>query len=158
MIGRKFAAVALVATSLAACNQTTAGDPGPREGAGTFAGAVAGGLLGSTIGSGGGRVAATLAGAAIGGVVGNQIGRSMDEEARQRAYEAEYRALEYGQPGSPVAWRSQANYGTVTPGPYYERSGYARCREYAHTIYIDGRPETARGVACRQPDGRWSPV
>jgi surface antigen len=103
-------------------------------------------------------VVAALGGAAIGGLLGNQIGRSMDDDARREAYEAEYRALEYGAPGAPVAWRRTAYYGTVTPGPYYERRGYERCREYAHTVYIDGRPETARGVACRQPDGRWAPV
>lgn len=157
MIGRKLVAVALVAGTMAGCNQTT-GDAGPREGVGTVAGAVAGGLLGSTIGHGGGRAVAVLGGAAIGGLLGNQIGRSMDDEARRQSYEAEYRALEYGSPGAPVSWRHDAYYGTVTPGPYYERRGYERCREYAHTVYIDGRPETARGVACRQPDGRWSPV
>jgi surface antigen len=154
---KKIVAVAVVALGLAGCNQT-AGDAGPREGVGTVAGAVAGGLIGSAFGSGSGRAVATFAGAAVGGLVGNQIGRSMDEDARQQAYEAEYRALEYGNPGAPVAWRSQAYYGTVTPGPYEDRRGYERCREYAHTVYIDGRPQTARGVACRQPDGRWAPV
>ncbi|MGQ4272475.1 glycine zipper 2TM domain-containing protein [Terrihabitans sp. B22-R8] len=157
MIGRKFLMVAVLTTSVAACNQTT-GDAGPREGVGTVAGAVAGGLLGSTIGHGSGRAVATLAGAAVGGLVGNQIGRSMDDNARREAYDAEIRALEYGAPGAPVAWRSDAYYGTVTPGPYAERGGYERCREYAHTVYVDGSPRTARGIACRQPDGRWSPV
>ena len=36
----------------------------------------------------------------------------------------------------------------------YQRGG-TDCRDYTHTIYINGRPETARGTACRQPDGTW---
>lgn len=156
MSAKKFVAVGLVAVTLAACSST--GESGPREGVGTVAGAVAGGLIGSTIGSGAGRVAATVAGATIGGLLGNAIGRSLDEQARQQAYAAEYRAMEFGAPGAPVAWRHESYYGTVTPGPYYSHAGYERCREYSHTIYIGGRPETARGVACRQADGSWRPV
>ncbi|MFC5067820.1 glycine zipper 2TM domain-containing protein [Flaviflagellibacter deserti] len=157
MFAKKILVLGLVSGLVAGCYQT-AGDPGPREGVGTVAGAVAGGLLGSTIGSGSGRVAATVGGAVLGGVIGNRIGNSMDEQARREAYLAEARALEYGAPGTPVAWRSQAYYGTVTPGAYSERPGHQRCREYAHTIYINGQPETARGVACRTPDGSWAPV
>jgi surface antigen len=157
MFARKLMVLGVVGGLVAGCNQTT-GETGPGEGTGTVVGAVAGGLLGSTVGSGGGRVAATVGGAVLGGLLGNQIGRSLDEQSRREAYLAEERALEYGPPGTPVAWRHQAYYGTVTPGPYYERPGYARCREFAHTIYIDGRPETARGVACREPDGTWTPV
>jgi surface antigen len=157
MVAKKMIAVGLIAASVAACAQGP-GEVGTREGVGTVAGAVAGGLLGSTIGGGSGRVVATVAGAALGGFLGNRIGRSLDEQARQQAYNAEYRALEYGQPGAPVSWRHERSYGSVTPGPYYSQGSYQRCREYAHTIYIDGRPETARGVACRQGDGTWQPV
>ncbi len=158
MIFKKVIAVALVAGVAAACTQTT-GETGPREGVGTVAGAVAGGLIGSSIGnSSGSRLAGGLVGAVAGGMLGNAVGRSLDEQARREAIAAEYRALESGAPGAPVAWRSREYYGTVTPGPDYERPGYARCREFAHTVYIDGRPETARSVACRQSDGRWIPV
>lgn len=154
---KKIIAVCLVAATAAACSQTN-GDVGPREGFGTVAGAVAGGLLGSTIGGGSGRVVATVAGAALGGLIGNRIGNSMDTQARQQAYSAEYRALEYGAPGAPVTWRQEQYYGTVVAGPATPYAGYSRCREYSHTIYINGRPETARGTACRQPDGTWRPV
>jgi surface antigen len=155
MIFRKVLAMAFCAASVAGC-QTSGG--GPREGTGTAVGAVAGGILGASLGSGNNRIATGLIGAVAGGMIGNAIGKSLDEKARQEAYAAEYRALEHGAPGAPVAWRSEQYYGTVTPGPYSERQGYARCREYAHTIYIDGQPETARGVACRQSDGTWVPV
>ena len=45
----------------------------------------------------------------------------------------------------------------VVPGVDYEIRGI-RCRDYTHSIYIDGRPQTARTTACRNPDATWSPV
>jgi surface antigen len=40
-------------------------------------------------------------------------------------------------------------------GPAYQDAG-RNCRSFTHTIYVDGRPETARGTACRNPDGTWT--
>jgi surface antigen len=45
----------------------------------------------------------------------------------------------------------------VVPGPAYVQNG-RNCRAYTETIYIDGRPQTARGTACRNPDGTWRPL
>jgi surface antigen len=58
-----------------------------------------------------------------------------------------------------VAWRNpdSGRYGSVVPGPAYQSNGM-NCRQFTHTIYIDGRPQTARGTACRNPDGTWQPV
>ena len=89
--------------------------------------------------------------------LGNGIGTGLDERDHQRAFAAELQALEHGEPGEPVGWRGAGRYGTVVPGANYERSGM-RCRDYSHTIYIDGRPQTARATACRNPDGTWAPV
>jgi surface antigen len=95
---------------------------------------------------------------AAAGVLGNGLGASLDERDRQRAYAAEMQALEQGEPGEPVGWRGgSGRHGTVVPGGYYETRG-VRCRDYSHTIYSDGRPQTARATACRNPDGSWSPV
>src|SRR5207248_3112537 len=92
------------------------------------------------------------------GVLGNGIGTGLDERDRQRAYDAELKALEQGEPGDPVGWRGAAGrYGTVVPGAAYEARG-SRCRDYSHTIYVDGTPQTARATACRNADGTWSPV
>jgi len=37
--------------------------------------------------------------------------------------------------------------------------GYKRasvdCRDYTHTVYIEGKPRTMKGTACRNPDGTW---
>ena len=68
-------------------------------------------------------------------------------------------ALERGQSGAPVSWRNpdSGRYGSVVPGPAYADNG-RNCRAYTETIYIDGRPQTARGTACRSPDGSWTPI
>lgn len=147
----KTIAAGLLALTLAGC----AGDSGPNTGAGITLGALTGGIFGAAIGRGPGAI---LAGAVIGGLVGGAIGSSLDEEDRRRAYLAEMDALENGGPGAPIAWRGTTGYGTVVPGPTYVYGAYPRCREYTHTIYIDGRPTTARGVACRNPDGTWAPL
>ena len=153
----KIIAVVLVGASLAAC----ASNPdAPKENTGTFVGGLTGALIGSQIGgSTRSRVAAAVAGGVIGAMIGNRIGAAMDDEDKQRAYAAQIEALEQGPPGAPVAWRNpdSGRYGSIVPGPQYDQQGL-KCRQYTHTIYIDGRPQTARGAACRNPDGSWSPV
>jgi len=152
-------AVALIAAGLAACSSY---QPigGPREDIGTLVGAGAGALLGSQIGGDTrARVAAGVAGALIGGFIGNRIGAALDEEDRRRAFAAQTEALENGRSGAPVAWRNpdSGRYGNIVPGPAYQQRGVT-CRPYTHTIYIDGKPQVARGSACRNPDGTWTPV
>jgi surface antigen len=147
-------ALTVMAVTVAACSA----DSGPKEVGGTAAGAVAGGLIGNAIGgSAGNRVAGTLVGAAVGGFFGNRIGAALDDQDRQRAYAAQMQALETGPSGSPVAWRNpdSGRYGNVVPGPAYQANG-ATCRQYSETVFIDGQPQTARGTACRNPDGTWT--
>ncbi len=144
-----------VALSVAAC-----GPEGPtRADTGLAVGAIAGGLVGNTVGKGTGRALATVAGAFVGGVVGHEIGRSLDERDRRLAEEAEYDALERGHSGVARTWRNPDNgrYGEVVPSRPYRR-GDSDCRDYAHTVYIDGRPQVVRGTACRTPDGSWRSV
>lgn len=149
---RTASAVTVLALILSAC----AGEPGQKTGAGIATGALAGGLIGAATGRSPGSV---VAGALIGGIVGGTIGNALDERDRRRAYMAEMEALEYGGPGAPVSWRGErGSYGTIVAGPPYAQGNFERCREYTHTIYIQGRPQSARGVACRNPDGTWSPI
>ncbi len=146
----------VLGTVLAACSANS----GPKEVGGTAAGALAGGLIGNAIGgSAGNRVAGTLIGATIGGIFGNRIGAALDDEDKRRAYAAQMQALETGPSGAPVAWRNpdDGRYGNVVPGPAYQANG-ATCRQFTHTIYIDGAPQTQRGTACRNPDGTWTAV
>jgi surface antigen len=101
---------------------------------------------------------AAVASAAIGGMFG-PLGAAMDDDDKQRAYAAQMQALESGGPGAPVAWRNpdSGHYGSIVPGPTYDRSG-SKCRQYTHTIYVDSKPQTARGAACRNANGRWTPA
>lgn len=92
----------------------------------------------------------------IGGIGGSKIGFTLGAEERLTAANAEYRALEYGQSGAPVEWndRGGSHHGSVVPGkPYQQGSRY--CRAYTHTVYGKDEPETAKGTACRDPDGTW---
>jgi surface antigen len=147
--------VALIPILLTAC-----GPDGPNKAdTGLIVGGVAGGIIGNQVGKGSGNVLATVAGAVIGGIVGSEIGRSMDEQDRRLAQEAEYAALEEGESDRPRRWRNPDNgrYGDVVPGRPYKR-GTVDCRDYTHTVYIEGRPKTMRGTACRNSDGTWRNV
>ena len=72
---------------------------------------------------------------------------------------AQVEALERGRSGEAVAWRNpdSGRYGSVVPGAAYQSNGQ-QCRPYTHTVYFEGRPEVARGTACRGRDGRWIAV
>jgi surface antigen len=156
----KIMTVALMGVAVAACAGNPQTGTGPKENTGTLIGALTGAAIGSQFGGGTGeRVGAALAGAAIGGLIGNRIGAGLDDEDKQRAYAAQMQALEAGPSGAPVAWRNpdSGHYGSIVPGPAYDQRGM-KCRQYTHTIYIGGRPETARGTACRNPDGTWTAV
>ena len=154
MSASKFVAITVIGLSLAAC----AGDPdsgrGPKEGTGTLLGAaVAGGGTGN-------RLAGAAIGGLLGGLIGNRIGAALDDEDKQRAYAAQMDALERGPSGAPVSWKNpdSGRYGTIVPGPAYQEAAGRNCRSFTHTIYIDGRPQTARGTACRNPDGTWTTI
>jgi surface antigen len=100
--------------------------------------------------------ASTGNGAVIGGISGNNIGRQMSTRERSIAADAEYRALEYGRSGAPMAWTYPAmnHRGSIVPGRPY-RKGEQYCRTYTHSINRGGSPEIVKGVACRDDDGTW---
>jgi surface antigen len=151
----RIAAIAVLPILVGAC-----GPEGPSKAdTGLVVGGIAGGIIGNQVGKGSGNVLATMAGAVVGGIVGSEIGRSMDEQDRMYARQAEYAALEEGESDRPRRWRNPDNgrYGDVVPGRPYKRSG-VDCRDYTHTVYIDGRPQTMHGTACRNPDGSWRSV
>ena len=129
------------------------------EEAGTTIGAITGAVIGSQFGKGGGKVAATVAGAVIGGIVGNSIGKDLDDRDRELAREAEYDAWERSPPGRRVRWRNPDNgrYGEIVAEGYYNR-GASRCRNFVHSVWIDGRRRQMRGTACRNSDGTWTQV
>lgn len=122
-----------------------------REQLGQVLGGIAGGVLGAQVGKGSGRTIATMSGVIIGVVVGGEIGRRMDEQD----HACMSQALEYAQTDQPVQWTS-GNGATVlmTPGAP-SHSGALVCRPFQARIRVDGREQTERGRACRQPDDTW---
>lgn len=134
-------------TLLAACGTTsqTGSGSGPLGG-------------GSSQGSGGGRVAGTIIGAMNGGLVGGTVGAGLSEREKRNALEAEYKALEYTASGQKVAWQGDSGHSgeVVAAQPY--RVGSQDCRQYTQTVVIGSASSTARGTACRNADGSWTPL
>ena len=125
------------------------------EHVGMGVGGAIGGLLGAQVGGGTGRLAATAAGALLGAYLGGNVGRTMDKVDRQKTH----RTLEGNPTGQSSTWRNpdSGNQYEVTPTRTYEESGRP-CRDYTTEAWIDGRRETVRGNACREPDGTWRAV
>jgi len=93
-----------------------------------------------------------------GGLIGGAIGSGMTESDRRIALQAEYRALEYTPAGNAVEWQgSGGRSGAVTAAQPY-RVGSQDCRQYSHTVSAGGQKQMARGTACRNPDGSWTPL
>jgi len=119
-----------------------------------------GGLLGTTIGQGGSsaKVAGTIIEAMNGGLVGGTVGTGLNEREKRSALEAEYRALEYTASGQKVAWQGDSGHSgeVVAAQPY--RVGSQDCRQYTQTVVIGGASSTARGTACRNANGSWTPL
>jgi len=148
--------VALTGAALAACTSAS----GPQHVGSTLVGPDASAAAGNPGGAAAGnRAAGPASVAAIGSMLGNRIGAAMDDEDKRRAYAAQIQALESGPSGAPVAWRNpdSGRYGSIVPGPASEQNGMS-CRQYTHTVYLEGKPQTARGAACRGPDGNWQPA
>ncbi len=96
--------------------------------------------------------------AALGdGVIGRTAGLSISKADRQRALEAEYRALEAARGGQPVVWEGSGISGTVVAAAPYQ-VGSQNCRQYSHTVTIKGQESVARGAACRNANGTWTPL
>lgn len=149
---KTYAAVAMASFMLAGCAQ----DAGPKETSGALIGGLAGGLLGNTMGHGKGRAAATVLGAALGAVVGGKVGRSLDDEDRNYAYGAATRSFSTGR---EITWenRDSGHCGRFRPKRSFERDG-GLCRDFEHTIWVEGEPDVIEGTACQTPDGRWRVV
>lgn len=128
-----------------------------KETGGAVLGGIGGGVLGSTIGKGRGKTIAIIAGAVLGSLLGGAIGRQLDERDKLLMARTTQSTLETGRSGEVTTWRNPdtGHEGTVTPKPSYKSSSGQDCREFTQTIYIGGKSETAKGTACRNPDGTW---
>ena len=141
--------VALVAVILAGSGCTTSGLGG---GSG-----IVPSLGGGDNSASSGKVATRIINAMDGGLIGGSIGGGLSDGDRRKALEAEYRALEYGQGGQAVGWKGEGRSGEVVAAQPY-RVGSQDCRQYSQTVFTTGTPLTARGTACRNADGSWTPL
>lgn len=91
-----------------------------------------------------------------GGLVGRS-GVTLSDSDKQRALEAEYRALEGAAVGQPMLWTGKDISGKVVAAAPYQ-VGSQNCRQYTHTLTVDGKDTVVRGAACRNDDGSWSPL
>jgi surface antigen len=94
-----------------------------------------------------------------GGLIGQKLGNALEASDRQAALEAEYKALEATQAGQAVAWANAktGHGGSVTAAQPY-RVGSQNCRQYTHTFSMGSPAQSARGTACRNADGSWTPL
>jgi surface antigen len=94
-----------------------------------------------------------------GGLIGGSIGAGLSDADRERALEAEYRALEYSPAGQAVTWKGEdeGTSGEAKAAQPY-RVGSQDCRQYTQTVFRAGQARTARGTACRNADGSWTPL
>jgi surface antigen len=124
---------------------------------GAVLGGVAGGVIGSTIGSGRGKTVAIITGTVLGALLGGEIGKRLDERDKLIMAKTTQTSLEKGRSGQSAEWKNPdtGNRGTITPKPSYKSSSGQDCREFTQTIYVGGKSETAKGTACRNPDGTW---
>lgn len=92
-----------------------------------------------------------------GGLVSRVRGVSLSNADRQRALEAEYRALEAAPGGQPVVWQGRGVQGSVVAAAPYQ-VGSQNCRQYSHALIAGGRETVSRGAACRTAAGTWAPL
>ena len=136
-----------ISLSLVSCSGET-----PNQDVGTIVGSIAGGIIGSQIGDGEGRVAATAIGATVGGILGSNVGASMDELNRMKMS----KALEETKTNHSRSWvdpDTNAKY-TIKPTKTIDINNKV-CRNFTMSVVIDGKLETAFGVACRDDKGIW---
>ena len=79
------------------------------------------------------------------GLASGSLGQNLSGAGRDAANKAELAALASGE---RKTWRGDdGSYGYVAPV-----AGTGDCRDFTHTVYINGRPQVGTGKACRSGD------
>lgn len=95
-----------------------------------------------------------------GGLVSRINGVKLSGSDKARALEAEYKVLEAAPSGQKVAWEGSGDLkGEVMAAVPYQ-VGSQNCRQYTHSVVVDdgAQPLVARGAACRNANGSWTPL
>lgn len=126
--------------------------------AGALVGAVIGGLLGNAAGNRRNETATTIMGVVAGGAIGAALTSKLDCDDRSYAYKTYTTGFNAGKANAFYDWQNpqSGTRGRLHVLDYYEDEDNFHCTVYSQTIWIDGRPEEARGRACQQPDGAWA--
>lgn len=126
--------------------------------AGALVGAVIGGLLGNAAGNNRNQTTTTIMGVVAGGAIGAALTSKLDCNDRSYAYKTYTTGFNAGKANAYYDWNNpqSGTRGQLHVLDYYEDEDNFRCSVYSQKIWINGRPEEARGRACQQPDGAWA--
>jgi surface antigen len=84
--------------------------------------------------------------------------RLLSERERTEAASAQFNALQFGRTGAPRPWSGDSGAsGQVVVGPPVNVNSLY-CRDFTHVVAVGGQSFTRKGMACREPDGRWGVV
>ena len=94
-----------------------------------------------------------------GGLVSRIAGLKLSSADKSRALEAEYKVLEGAPSGQTVTWEGSGVRGDVVAAVPYQ-VGSQNCRQYSHSVTLKAAaaPMIARGAACRNKNGSWTPL
>jgi surface antigen len=94
-----------------------------------------------------------------GGLISRIAGVKLSSADKSRALEAEYKVLEAAPSGQTVTWEGSGVKGEVAAAVPYQ-VGSQNCRQYSHSVTIKSAaaPLVARGAACRNKNGSWTPL
>ena len=95
-----------------------------------------------------------------GGLVSRIGGVRLSGSDKARALEAEYKVLEGAPSGQTVSWEGSGDIkGEVMAAVPYQ-VGSQNCRQYTHSVVVKSgaAPLVARGAACRNKNGSWTPL
>lgn len=98
--------------------------------------------------------AATLAN--LGSYVDAAALSKLSAKSKAEASAAQFNALQFGRVGAPRNWvGDNGASGQVTVGPFL-RVNLIDCRDFSHTVTINGTSFVHKGTACREADGSWT--
>ncbi|WIY53683.1 RT0821/Lpp0805 family surface protein [Devosia sp. YIM 151766] len=82
----------------------------------------------------------------------------MSAKDSTEANSAQFYALQFGRPGAPRQWAGDGGTtGSVAVGPYV-RVNNLDCRDFTHTVKVNGTDYVRKGTACREQNGNWNVV
>jgi surface antigen len=145
---KKILSITVLVTFMAGCMPNHS----PKQTIGQLGGGVLGAIAGSHFGKGRGKLFGVAIGALAGSFLGGALGRQMDERDRQLAQNTMQDTLERAPDRQVQGWRNPNNNhaGRFQVTRTQEiPSSHQVCRDYVHTVIIDGREEEVHGRACR---------